>query len=282
MNIVEQYEFDRTGYIVLRDFLSPAEVKTLAEAADRLEEHALPRAALPPRKRSHVTKGDNDWHWEAERGYHAMTRPVRDGGDQEGQTLIVEDFINFDPAFDFLVDHAPTMEYVRSIVQGPIRINNTELRVRYTGNASRPHNGAPLDHKYRYSFNADGIDAMMSRMVYFLHDVSNEEGAFSLVPGSHKSNIPSPYEKGEEPGMIGIEVKAGDALLFTESLLHGGFTNQSPRPRKTLHVGYGPYWMYSQNTATRDEPQVILPETLARYTDAQKALFRIPGAAPVG
>ena len=276
MDTAEQYEFDRTGYLVIRDFLTPGEVKTLAEAADRLEEHALPRASLPPRKQSHVTPASRDWHWEAERGYHAITRPIADGADGAGQTLIVEDFINFDPAFDFLVDHAPTMSYVRSIVQGPLRINNTELRVRYTGNASRPHNGAPIDHKYRYNFNAGGIDAMMIRMVYFLQDVSNEEGAFSLVPGSHKSNIPSPYEKGEEPGMIGIEVNAGDALVFTESMLHGGLTNHSARPRKTLHVGYGPYWMFSQNTATRDEPQVILPETLARYTDAQRALFVIP------
>jgi Phytanoyl-CoA dioxygenase (PhyH) len=280
VDIAQQYEFDRTGYLVIPDLLTSDEVKILAEAADALEEHALPRAALPPRKRSHVTTGTKDWHWEAERGYHSMTRPDPEGANGRGQTLIVEDFLNFDSAFDFLVDHAPTLDYVRSIVQGPLRINNTELRVRYTGNASRPHNGAPLDHKYRYNFTSAGIDAMMIRVVYFLHDVSNEEGAFSLVPGSHKTNIPSPYPKGEEPGMIGIEVKAGDALVFTESLLHGGFTNQSDRPRKTFHVGYGPYWMYSQNTATRDEPQVVLAETLARYTEAQRAFFVIPPAEP--
>jgi hypothetical protein len=281
MDIKGKYEFDRTGYLVIPDLLTSDEVKILAEAADALEEHALPRASLAPRKRSHVTKGTQDWHWEAERGYHSRTTPVPDGLDGPGQTLIVEDFFNFDPAFDFLVDHAPTMDYVRDIVQGPIRINNSELRVRYKGNASHPHNGAPLSPKYRYSFNADGIDAMMIRVVYFLHDVNGDEGPFSLVPGSHKTNIPSPYPKGEEPGMIGLEMKAGDGLVFTESLLHGGFTNHSDRPRKTLHVGYGPYWMFSQNTATRDEHMVVLPETLARYNEAQQAYFIIPPAERV-
>ena len=47
----------------------------------------------------------------------------------------------------------------------------------------------------------------------------------------------------EEPGMVGLPVRAGDAVLFTENLRHGGLTNRSEQPRKTLHVGYGPVWM---------------------------------------
>ncbi len=35
--------------------------------------------------------------------------------------------------------------------------------------------------------------------------------------------------------------------------------------------------MMSQNIATMDEPQFILPRTLSRYTEEQQALFRIPG-----
>jgi hypothetical protein len=278
MDAVGKYEFDRTGYLVIPEMLTSEEVKSLAEAADGLEEHALARAGDPPRKRSHVTTGKLDWHWEAGRGYHAMTRPQPDGSSGLGQTLIVEDFFNTDPAFDFLVDHPPTLDIIRAIVQGPVRINNSELRVRYSGNATAQHMGGPIDHKYRYGFNGEGIDSMMVRMVYFLHDVTDEQGSFSVVPGTHKSNFPSPYQTGveDEPGMIGLEVKAGDALIFTENLRHGGLPNRSNQPRKTLHVGYGPYWMMSQNTATRDEPQYVLPETLERYTEEQRALFVIP------
>ena len=76
------------------------------------------------------------------------------------------------------------------------------LRVRYSGNATGCHMGGPIDHKYRYSFNQRGIDCMMVRMIYFVQDVSNERGAFSVVPGTHKSNYGSPYRCGpdEEPG----------------------------------------------------------------------------------
>jgi ectoine hydroxylase-related dioxygenase (phytanoyl-CoA dioxygenase family) len=110
--------------------------------------------------------------------------------------------------------------------------------------------------------------------------VSNEQGAFSVVPGTHKTNYPPPYKGSvdDEPGMIGLEMQAGDAVLFTENLRHGGLTNRSDQTRKTLHVGYGPFWMMSQNTATLEEPQHILPKTLERYDDVQRSLFVIgPG-----
>jgi hypothetical protein len=266
MNDIEKYEFDRQGFLVLPQFLTPEEIARLAAAIDALEDHALRHVNLPPRKKA---LWGPEYHFNAERGYYAW------GSNRQGETLMVEDFFNADPAFDFLVNHEPTMRHIRDIVQGPIRINNSELRIRYQGNATGTHMGGPLDHKYRYGFNQRGIDCMMVRMIYFVQDVSNEEGAFCVVPGTHKSNYPSPYHcpPEEEPGMIGLEVKAGDAILFTENLRHGGLPNRSPRPRKTLHVGYGPVWMMSQNIATMDEMQFITPETLARYDAAQRSLF---------
>ena len=73
--------------------------------------------------------------------------------------------------------------------------------------------------------------------------------------------------------MIGLEVSAGDAILFTEHLRHGGFTNNSNQVRKTLHVGYGPHWLMSQNIATMDEPQHITENTFDRFDEAQRDLF---------
>jgi hypothetical protein len=284
MDAVEKYEFDRQGFLVIPGMVSEAGEPRLGRAADSgggrapggrllaaveaLEEHALARIDLPPRKQS---LWGPVYHCDPERGYHA------NGRNGYGETLMIEDFFNADPAFDLLVDHPRTMAYIREIVQGPVRINNSEIRIRYPGNATGTHMGGPIDHKYRYGFNAKGIDCMMVRMIYFLHDVGMDEGPFCVVPGTHKTHYPSPYggDPDEEPGMIGLEVRAGDAILFTENLRHGGLRNRSQKTRKTLHVGYGPAWMMSQNIATMDEPQFITPETLARYTPAQRRLFRL-------
>lgn len=268
MNEIETFEFDRQGYVVIEGLLTGKEVAALAVAVDELEEHALERVDQPPRKQS---AWGAEYHANPERGYHVQ------GERAEGKTLIIEDYWNADPVFDVLVDHEPTMNYIHAIVKARPTINNSEIRIRYQGNATGCHGGTvSASQKYRYSFTEQGIDCMMVRMVYFVHDCNREQGAFCVVPGTHKTNLPSPHsnDPDQDPDMIGLEVAAGDAILFTENLRHGGFTNRSDQARKTLHVGYGPHWLMSQNIATMDEPQHITAETHARYTEAQRDLFR--------
>lgn len=267
MTEIEQYEFDRQGYIVIKDMLTHQEVESLRLAVDVLEEHALEYVDKPPRL---VSAWGHEYHANKEKGYHVQ------GAKEEGKTLIIEDFWNADSVFDVLLDHPKTMDYVQAVVRSRPTINNSEIRIRYKGNASSSHGGMrPDNSKYRYTFN-DRIDCMMVRMVYFIHDVTNEQGAFCVVPGTHKGNLKCPYEGDPdvEPGMVGLEVNTGDAIFFTEHLRHGGLTNRSDQVRKTIHVGYGPYWMMSQNIATMDEPQFVTDETMVRYTPEQRGLFR--------
>ena len=268
MNEIETYEFDRLGYIVIPDFLTDEEVEGLSAAIDALEEDALAGVGRPPDK---ISAYGLEYRHDAERGYFVS------GAREEGNTLIIEDFYNADPAFDILIDHAPTMNYIRAIVKERPTINNSEIRIRYPGNQTGSHMGGPVGRKHRYYYSGQGIDCMMVRMVYFVHDVGPGQGEFCVVPATHKSNMLSPYEgrnPDTEPGMIGLPVKAGDAILFTENLRHGGLTNQSKQTRKTLHVGYGPYWMKSQNHSTMDEEPYVLPSTFARWNDAQRLLLR--------
>ena len=268
MNEIERYEFDRLGYLVIRDMLDSSQVSSLSAAIDVLEDHAERQLSRPVDKVS--AWGPEYWH-HGGRGYYVR------GARQSGHTMIIEDFFNADPAFDFLVDHAATMDYIRAIIQERPTINNSEVRIRYPGNQTGTHLGGPVISKYRYSYSARGIDCMMVRMIYFVHDVLPGQGEFCVVPATHKSNMFSPYEGSDpdqEPGMIGLSVRAGDAILFTENLRHGGLTNRSQQTRKTLHVGYGPYWMKSQNISTMDEEPYILPRTFARYSEEQRLLFR--------
>ena len=269
MNEIELYEFDRQGYIVIRDFLRPTEVDSLSGAIDNLEQHALVHVDKVPRKKS---PWGPEYHRNPDFGYHVH------GSNADGETIIIEDYWNANPAFDVLLDHSPTMKYVHAVVQGRPTINNSEIRIRYRGNSTVNHGSgaSEANGKYRYNFNSFGIDCMMVRMVYFVHDVSSEQGAFCVVPGTHKANVQCPYDNDPdiEPGVVGLEVNAGDAIFFTESLRHGGLTNQSEQARKTLHVGYGPHFLMSQNIATMDEIPYITNETRKRLTDSQFSLFR--------
>ena len=243
-------------------------LRSLSTAVDAAEADALAQVDRPPDK---ISAYGLEYRHNREKGYFVS------GAGGEGNTLLIDEFFNMDPAFDALVNHAPTMAYIRAIVQERPTINNSELRIRYPGNQTGAHCGGPVGLKLRYNYNARGINCMMVRMVYFVHDVEPGQGEFCVVPATHKSNMVSPYEGNDpdkEPGMIGLPVKAGDAILFTENLRHGGLTNRSRQTRKTLHVGYGPFWMKSQNHSTMDEEPYILPSTFARYTESQRMLFR--------
>ncbi|MCY3833711.1 MAG: phytanoyl-CoA dioxygenase family protein [Chloroflexi bacterium] len=268
MNEIEKYEFDRLGYIVIPGFLTSQEIERLASAVDAAEEDALAQADRPPDK---ISAYGLRYRHNAENGYFVS------GAREEGNTLVIEEFFNIDPAFDILVGHGKTMAYISEIVKERPTINNSEIRIRYPGNQTGSHMGGPVSWKHQYAYSGRGIDCMMVRMVYFVHDVGAGQGEFCVVPATHKSNLASPYEgrdPDKEPGMIGLPAKAGDAILFTENLRHGGLTNRSRQTRKTLHVGYGPYWMKSQNHSTMDEEPYILPRTFARYTNEQRLLFR--------
>lgn len=268
MNEIERYEFDRQGYLIIRDMLSKSQTRDLSAAIDALEDRAEVQLSRPVDK---VSAWGPEYRHDVEHGYYVS------GARQTGKTMIIEDFFNADPVFDLLVGHLPTLEYIRAIVQERPTINNSEIRIRYPGNQTGTHLGGPVASKYRYSYTGDGISCMMVRMIYFVHDVQAGQGEFCVVPATHKSNMFSPYEgtdPDKEPGMIGLPVRAGDAILFTENLRHGGLTNRSQQTRKTLHVGYGPYWMKSQNISTMDEEPNILPETFARYSPEQRLLFR--------
>lgn len=268
MNTVETYEFDRLGYLVIPDLLTADEVKRLAAAIDALEERATQQLQRPVDK---VSAWGPEYRYDGDCGTYVQ------GARAEGKTMIIEDFFNGDAAFDMLVNHSPTMRYIRAIVPERPTINNSEIRIRYPGNQTHTHLGGPVASKYRYAYTRQGISCMMVRMIYFVHDVGPGQGEFCVVPATHKSNMESPYEGSDpdqEPGMMGLAVKAGDAILFTENLRHGGLTNHSRQTCKTLHIGYGPYWMKSQNIATMDEEPHILPRTFARYSPEQRLLFR--------
>ena len=143
MNKIEQYEFDRLGYIVIPNLLTEEEVKTLSATIDALEEDALAQLDRPPDK---ISAYGLEYRHNPDKGYYV------NGAKGEGNALLIDEFFNFDRAFDVLVDHAPTMAYIRAIVQERPTINNSELRIRYPGNQTASHCGGPVGLKLRYYF----------------------------------------------------------------------------------------------------------------------------------
>ncbi len=272
MNDSERYRFDIQGFLHIPNMLSDEEAARLLTACRELEKDAL--ACQESASRWQTVWGSESW-CNDEHGYFAH------GQVAEGKTLLVEDFWCYPDAFDFLVGHDRTMGYIRRIVQDKIGINNSEMRVRCRGNASPMHMGVgTAQHpKYRYQVVNGEISCMMVRMVYYLHDVGPDDGPMCFVPGSHKGQVERPEAPAvphEEAGNVGVPVKAGDAVLFTEACRHGGLPITSDQTRYTLHVGYGPAHLRSQNISTMDEDVNVTEALLARLSEEQQALLVRP------
>ena len=275
MNDTDRYLFDLQGYVHLPGLLTAETTATLYQAALALEQEALAARATGARwiSRAEARKPDPrpDYWQHPEHGYFAK------GTTEPGDTVLVEDFWLSPSAFDVLIGHEPTLAAIRRVIRGKVAINNSELRIRYPDNATGMHMGFPQGHasKYRYNVLESEIDCVMVRMVYFLHDVDADGGPMCFVPGSHKAAFPVPVVApvAEEPGVVGLPVRAGDGVLFTEACRHGGFENRSPRTRYTLHVGYGPSYLPSQNHSTMDEWPNATPALLARLTEEQRDLL---------
>lgn len=282
MNDTEKFLFDCHGFIHIPQFLPPQQVAPLLDACLQLEQHAIACQHNSPLFRATC----NFEFWQStECGYlatYAGTKP--DSG-----TLLIDDFWLFPDAFDLLVGHEPTMAYVRALINNRsyrttspegILINNAELRIRYKGNASAPHMGYPRNTSRRFSYQVDmdgNCSAGMVRMVYFLQDVNVDQGPICFIPGSHKTSFEVPVAPGtrveDEPGMIPVPVKAGDAVLFTEACRHGGFTNHSEQTRYTLHVGYAPDMLASHNLSSQDAPMNVTDTFLQRLKPEQRDLM---------
>ena len=160
MSAAEQYEFDRSGYLILRDFMTPEQTESLKIATEKLEAHSnsqLPAGnggmPLPPHKRA---PWGGTYHYDEELGYHCNHVGEVDGnGANGGASTIIEDYFNADPAFDVLIDHPKTMAYINTIIQDRATINNSEIRLRYSGNYSPSHQpgaqaSGPPKGKYQY------------------------------------------------------------------------------------------------------------------------------------
>jgi phytanoyl-CoA dioxygenase PhyH len=280
MNEIEKYQFDLNGFIVVKRLLSREDVKRYLAAAEGLENRVARKLDEPPNYVGHFSI---EYHYDKELGCSSYKNDW--GG---GLQYIVDDFFNASSEFDSLVNHGPTMAYVSEMAMGPFQLVSSELRFRYKGNVTLTHMGGVIDARNRFEFvgrpvfdSATGAKAhrdfnlLTVRIIYALHDVPIENGAFCAVPGSHKANFFSPYgdDPTKEPGMIGIALDAGDVLFFTENLRHGGLPNLSDTPRKTIHLAIGPAWAGSQSPAHWNKNVHVSPEAWMRYSEEQRALF---------
>ena len=98
----------------------------------------------------------------------------------------------------------------------------------------------------------------------------------SRVPCSHKSSFPLPqgirlYVEHQEH-VKEIHVSAGDAILFTEAVVHGTLVWHGQHQRRALIYKYNPAYQYH----ARGYHEASIPEYMQDMTEQQLALMPPP------
>lgn len=175
--------------------------------------------------------------------------------------------INDRPRFDLDPSHGPDHPAVRR-VNAPIEVSEAHfeaatdsrmvdavadlvgpaVKLHHTKtNSKQPQTVTPVRYHQDFAFTPHSNDDVVTALL-FLDDVTEENGALEVVPGTHTGPIHSLWRDGQFTGFIDDELetrmreesvlltgKAGTACLMHSRLMHGSTANGSTQPR-TLFI----------------------------------------------
>jgi len=118
--------------------------------------------------------------------------------------------------------------------------------------------------------------------VWALADQKPEDGGFTLIPCSHKSNVETPEDvlSGRDDMGLAVqpELKAGDLILCAATALQGMQPWKGRGPQRLLAYWYaGRAAIQSLGTGSRTAPGDAMPAWVAEMTPEQRAVFHLPG-----
>ena len=234
---LEKYFFDLNGYIIIKNAVSVKELDACNKIINNLQS---------------IKNGE--WHGHVH-GHNY--------GGKEGLNL--QQIYEAGKPFERLIDHPSWINHMLEFVggkgtfdhqHGPLFIDENFANIRGTGEAIGIHSGnAEGIQRNHYRYQDGKFHCSQVNILIALNDIGPGDGGTVVIPSSHKSNMQHPEykknkmkKKGEfssaekMTGSIEIYLKAGDALLFVDSLCHGSAKRINKGQRRIVVYRYGPSW----------------------------------------
>ena len=259
------YLFDLRGYIILRQAVDAALLAELNSAFDHFPN--LPYLG---------------WWGQVQRL------------DNNGECgLELQNIVEAGNAFEKLIDYPAWLPRLHrycgemgTYVDG-LFVDECFASVRRTGGFFGIHSGgqnAIVRNQYRMvngKFRCGQVNVLLA-----VTDIGPGDGGTLVVPGSHKSNflpeevrnmyLDRASDQTLPEGALEVNLRAGDALLFVDALMHGATERTNPGERRVVIYRYGPSWGRTRHGF------VYSQELLDRLTPARRKILqpdppRLPG-----
>ncbi len=211
----------------------------------------------------------------------AETAPEFAGRD--GETIRVGDMLTWGPEFLNLLDNARVLPYLKALCGEELRLDHNYCYIsRRPGPKLVLHGGGTPYDPRQYYHCADG--KMYNGLVvaaYALTDTPAGAGGFCCIPGSHKSAFPCPrpIQRMDVASDLvqAVPCRAGDCIVFTESLTHGTHPWQGDSTRRALFFKYSPGHMtWSETNYLAAPVNAAVAEMASRLTETQRLLLHPP------
>ena len=240
----EREAFERDGYFIVENALTPQQRERAEAAFDRLVDARREEQQLGP-----------------------------------GERVAVFDFAGRDEALLELIDLPKTFARVFGLLGWNIQLYHSHLNLSPPEDPGGGHGLAWHQDSGRLNqeLETDPQPRISLKVGFFLTDCSQPgRGNFYVVPGSQLQKtmvFPDGNRRCELPGGVPVQVPAGSAVFFDRRLWHSTSANHWHSSRKVLFYGYSYRWL-------RPRDQVTVDERLnARLDPIRQQLF---GASPTG
>jgi hypothetical protein len=176
-----------------------------------------------------------------------------------------------EPSLERLIDHPAVLPKLRALLGDRFVMNAAWATVVPAGTS---HLGWHQDGSSAYDYKdvAHPVPLLQLRASYNLTDQSElGMGNMALIPGSHRSTVPLPDDRGHEiyaaPIQHIIRAPRGTVLLFHNGVWHSPMPSTLTYDRYNMHYIYSPPWM------RRGDREATDPAFLARTTPRRRAML---------
>jgi len=223
MNFKEfDYEFDLNGYIVLKNIIDKKKINKINKILKSLEEKKT--TELP--------------------------HNVFFGKEKNQSEAYISNIIEADKEFEKIAIIPKILNIISHVTSNFFRLNHAVAMIKYKKNTyTYLHMGnLPSHPKIFYFVKNTKIFSNVTKVLIPICNNTEKDGGFAVIPGSHKANFNRPHDNNPKNNKLlkYVNVKPGDAVIFTEALAHGSMINKTNKVRRVLSycysVGYMPDW----------------------------------------
>ncbi|WP_308639677.1 phytanoyl-CoA dioxygenase family protein [Paenibacillus silvisoli] len=200
-----------------------------------------------------------------------MNRAVDERAGQPGDSIL-----QWGEDFRTLIDDTKLNPYLDEILGPSYRLDHEYAIIHRKGapKLGLHGGGIPYDPGQYYTVRGGRVYSGLTVVSYALTDIGPDDGGFCCIPGSHKSNFPTPKEFLDYSDIgptVHVPQKAGDVLIFSEALTHGTFPWQAAHERRSMLYKFAPA-MISWAEYSREQ------SLLDQLTDEQKERMLPPAS----